>query len=100
MIDVIHLNLTLALAQLQHVANSGDEVVGAKRHLCLGHGEPEFAINAEPANAAKAVAVGVFEFFIEERSGFIEGGRIARPKALVDSHQRVFVAWSDVGAFL
>ena len=91
-VDIVDLDLALALAELQHVFDGCDQIVGTKRHLRLGHGQTELAVDAKAAHAAKTIAVGVLELLVEERSRLVEGGRIARPQTLIDANQGVFVA--------
>ena len=97
MVDVVDLDLPLALAQLEHVPDGRDQILGPERHLSLGHVEAKLAIDAKPADSAEAVAVGVLKLLVEQGSSLVEGRRIPRTEPLVDSHERVLVAGCHAG---
>src|SRR6185437_8694598 len=65
-------------------------------HLGLGDVQPKFAIDAEPADLAQPIAIGVEEFFVEQRPSFLQLRGIAGPQPLVDFQQRFFVAGRGV----
>ena len=100
MIDIVDLNRTFAVAELQHVFDGRDQIIGAERHLGFGNRQPQLAVDAKAADATEAVAVGVLELFVKQRAGLVEGGGIARPQTLIDPDQRVFVAGSNRRATL
>ena len=99
-VDVIDLHLALALAELQHVFDRGDQVIRPERHLGFRHREPEFTVDTEATHAAEAIPIRVFELLVEQRPRLVQGGRITRPEPLVNPHQRILVARGDPGAFL
>ena len=49
---------------------------------------PELAIDAESADAAQPIAVGVEEFFVEQGLGLFQLRRIAGPQPLIDAQAR------------
>ena len=69
------------------IRSSGRSVISV-----FGHVELELAVDAEAADAAQAVAVGVVELFVEQRPGLFQLRRIARTQPLIDPQQRFFVA--------
>ena len=91
-VDVVDFRVRLAVAQLHQIADRRDEVVGAKGHLRLGDVQPELAVDAEAADAAQPVAVGVVELLVEQGPGLLQLRRIARPQPLINPQQRLFVA--------
>ena len=73
-----------------------DQVLGPQRHFRFGHVQPQLAIDAEAADAAQAIAVGVVELLVEQGPGLFQLRRIARTQPLVDPQQRLFVAGGGV----
>ena len=97
-VDVVDLRVRLVIAQPQQVLDGRDKVVGTQRHLRLGDVQSEFAVDAEAAHPSEAIAVGVVEFLVKQGLGLFQLGRIARPQALVNPQQRLFVAGGVVVA--
>jgi len=89
-IDIV--NVPFAAAQLEHVFQAIDQILRAEGHDRFRHVLIEFAIDAEPANASEPIAIFIEELFLEERFGFVNLRRIARPEPRVNLHQRVFAA--------
>ncbi len=52
----------------------------------------KLAIDAEAADLAQAIAIGVEELLVEQGPGLFQLRRIARPQPLVNPQQRFFVA--------
>ena len=77
---------------LQQVLDGRDQVVGPQRHLVFGDVQVELAVDAEAADPAQPIAVGVVELLVEQGLGLFQLRRIARPQPLVDPQQRLFVA--------
>ena len=73
------------------IRSSGRSVISPS-----GTVELQLAIDAEAADLAQAIAVGVEEFFVEQRPGLFQLRRIARPQPLVDLQQGLFVAAGGV----
>ena len=88
-VDVV--DVPLALAQVEDVADRVDEVLGVQGHLVLGDRLVELAVDAEAADLAEAVAVRVEELLVEELAGLLQLRRVAGPEPLVDPQQRVLV---------
>ncbi len=95
-VDVVDLDPRFAAGQLQHIADGRDQVLGPQGHFGLGHAELQLAVDAEAADLAQAVTIGIEKFLVEQRPGFFQLGRIARPQPLVDAQQRLFVAGGRV----
>ena len=91
-VDVVDFRVRLAVAQLHQIADRGDQVVGAKGHFRLGDVQPELAVDAEAADAAQTVAVGVVELLVEQGPRLLQLRRIAGPQPLINPQQRLFVA--------
>ena len=72
------------------------EVVGPQRHLRLRGCSGRLAVDAEAADAAQPVAVGVEELLVEQGPGLLQLRRVARPQPLVNPQQRLFVAGRGV----
>jgi hypothetical protein len=53
----------------------------------------ELAVDAEAADLAEPVAVGVEEFLVEQLAGLFQLRRVARPQPLVDLQQRLLRGW-------
>ena len=56
----------------------------------------ELAVDAEAADLAEAVAVGVEELLVEQLAGLLELRRVAGPEPLVDPQQRALVVGGRV----
>ncbi len=91
-VDVVDFRAGLVIAQPQQILDGRDQVVGVQRHLRLGDVQPQFAVDAEAADAAETIAVGVVEFFVEQGLGLFQLRGVARPQTLVDPQERLFVA--------
>ena len=78
--------------QLEHVLQAVDQVLGPERHLRLGDVLVELAVDAEPADAAQAVAVLVVELLVEQRGRLLQLRRVAGAEPGVDPHEGVLVA--------
>ncbi len=91
-VDVVDLGAIRSFAQLQQVGDRRDQVLRAQRHFLLGDAQLEFPIDAEPADAAQAIAVDVVELLVEQRLGLLQLRRVARAQSLVDPQQRFLVA--------
>ena len=98
MVDIVHLNLSFPLAELEHVFDRGNQIVWPQRHLCFGHRKTQLAVHAKAADPAETVAICVFEFLIKQRARLVESGGVARPQPLVDTHQGVLVAGSHASS--
>ncbi len=85
-------------AQLQQVTDRIDQVDGLEGHAIIGNILLllEFAVDAEATHLAKAVAVGIKEFLLEQVAGLLKRCRIARTHALVDLQQRFLVGAGGV----
>ena len=96
-VDVVHLELgffflrLLRIAEFQQILDGVDEVDRPQRHLRFGDVLIELAIDAETADLAEAVAVGVGELLLEQFAGLFELRRVARPQPLVNLQQRRLV---------
>ena len=93
-VDVV--DVPLAVAQGEQVAERVDEVLAAEHHLGLRHVLLKLTVDAEPPDAAEAVAVLVEELLLEQRAGLLELRRVARPQAAVDLQDRLVVVLGDV----
>ncbi len=60
-------------------------------HLGLGDVLLELAVDAEPADLAQAIAVGIQKLLAEQLLGLFELRRIAGPEALIDLEQGLLV---------
>ena len=56
----------------------------------------QLAVDAEAADAAQPIAIGVVELFVEQRPGLFQLRRIAGTQPLINSQQRLFVAAGGV----
>ena len=74
--------------RLEDVADGVEVVERPQRHLRLGDVLVELAVDAEAADLAQAVAVGVLELLLEQLLGLLELRRVAGPQPLVDLEQR------------
>ena len=81
----------VAAAQGEDVADGVEVIEGPQRHFRLGDVLIELAIDAEAADLAQAIAVGVLELLLEEFLGLFELRRIAGPQPLVDLQKGFFM---------
>ena len=94
-VDVV--DVALAAAQLQDVADRVEIIERPQGHLRFGDVLVELAVDAEPADLAEAIAVGVLELLAEQLLGLLELRRIAGTQPLIDLEQRLLVAcWSGL----
>ena len=77
------------LLQAQQVLDDAEEVVRAQRLLVDRHLGVELDVELEAADPREVVALGVEEHAVEERTGALQGRRIARAHAPVDLDQRL-----------
>src|SRR5262249_19503284 len=88
-VDVV--NVALAGAQLDDVADRVEVVQRPQRHLGLGDVLVDLPVDAEAADLAQPVAVGVLELLAEQLLGLLQLRRVARTQALGDFQQRLLV---------
>ncbi len=88
-VDVV--DVALAVAQAHDVADGVEVVQGPQGHLGFVDVLVEFAVDAEAADLAEAVAVGVLEFLAEQLAGLLQLRGVARPEALVDLEEGLLV---------
>ena len=88
-VDVV--DVALAGPQLDDVADGVKVIEAPKRHLRFRDVLLELAIDAETADLAEAITVGVLELLLEQLLRLFELRRVARTKALVDLEQRFLV---------
>ena len=81
-VDVV--DVPLAGAQVEDVADGVEVVERPQGHLRLGDVLVELAVDAEAADLAEAVAVGVLELLAEQFLGLLQLRRVAGPQPLVD----------------
>ena len=96
MIDVVDMRLVALAAEIEHVADDREEVLGTDVLDRLGRELPELAalavllvvlelaVDAEAADAAEAVAVLVEELLGEQRLRLVDLRRVARTQTAVD----------------
>ena len=89
MIDIVH--GAGAVAKLQDVADCVEEVDSPQGHFGFRNILIELAVDAESADLAQTIAVGVLELFFEELLRLFQLGRISRTEPLVDTKQCFFV---------
>ena len=81
----------LAGPQLHHVADGIEVIERPQRHFRLGDVLVELAIDAETADLAEPIAVGVLELLAEQLLGLLQLRRIAGTQPLVNLQQRFLV---------
>ena len=96
-VDVV--DVALVAPQVEDVADGVDVVVGIEGHPVFGNRLVELPVDAEPADLAQPVAVGVEEFLVKELARLLELRRVARAAAAGRSSAGHFHGrWSDLPA--
>ena len=92
MVDIVDFHVRVARGQPEQIPDGRDQILGPQRHFVFGHVELQLAVDAEAADFAQTITIGVEEFLVEEGSRLFQLRRIARAQALIDPQQGLFVA--------
>ena len=84
-VDIV--DVSFAGPQTHHVADGVEVVQGVQDHFLLRNVLFELPVDAEAADLAQPVAVGVLELFPEQVLGLLQLRRIARAQPLIDLEQ-------------
>ncbi len=93
-VDVV--DVPLVAAEIENVPDGVDVVFRVEGHAVFRDVLIELAVDAEPADLAQAVAVGIEEFFMEQLTGFFELGGVAGAEPLIDPQEGAFVVGGGV----
>ncbi len=87
-VDVVDARFALRVAQPQDVADGVEVIERPQGHFRFRNVLIELAVDAEAADFAETVAVGVLELLLEQLARLLQLRRVARAQALVDFEQR------------